>query len=62
MRFLTRKLVMLEQLNSANRLFGGALLCWVDKRPSSLLSVNPKRQIWHPMNHYLSKTLPLETL
>jgi acyl-CoA hydrolase len=32
MSFLSRKLVMLEQLNSANRLFGGALLCWVDKK------------------------------
>jgi acyl-CoA hydrolase len=33
MRFLSRKLVMLGQLNSANRLFGGAsLLCRVDKK------------------------------
>ncbi|MFT5259703.1 MAG: acyl-CoA thioesterase YciA [Saprospiraceae bacterium] len=31
MKFYSRRLVMPEHLNGANRLFGGALLSWVDE-------------------------------
>ncbi len=31
MKFYSRRLVMPEHLNGANRLFGGALLAWVDE-------------------------------
>ena len=31
MKFYSRRLVMPEHLNSANRLFGGKLLSWIDE-------------------------------
>lgn len=31
MKFYSRRLVMPEHLNGANRLFGGALLAWIDE-------------------------------
>lgn len=31
MKFFSRRLVMPEHLNSANRLFGGRLLAWIDE-------------------------------
>ncbi|MDP7537248.1 MAG: hotdog domain-containing protein [Methylococcales bacterium] len=53
MRFLTRRLVMPGHLNSADRLFGGTLLRWVDEE--AFIFAKCQLKIPHLVTRYISE-------